>query len=89
MYVLIRVSYIEHTIHVGFSLQSTKSAVLMYTYDLTWSQQFNDLKSLPSANQSSAGRYKLVQEWTGHSVSAVSCVNAVQSPIILAATSDK
>ena len=74
--------------------QSIKSAVLMYTYDLTWSQQFNDLKSLPSAapsgaSQSAAGRYKLVQEWTGYTVSAVSCVNAVQSPIILAATSDK
>jgi len=63
-----------------------KSSVLMYSFEVS------DQKALPWA----LGRYKLVHEWDfsqspqAHSiVSAVGSVNQVQSPLILAATSDK
>ena len=68
----------------------------MYTFDLD-SEAQNDLKRLPSA-PTSAGRYKLVHEWSpsvsgqngaGQRITSLACVNSVQSPILLAATSDK
>jgi len=78
-----------------FVLLTVKSSVLMYTYEVERASARNDLKVLQSAALSAGGRYKLVHEWNFsepsqcHSVSAVGCVNQVQSPIILTATSDK
>lgn len=61
---------------------------MMYSYDTEAADHKNDLKRLLSV-----GKYKLVHEWDlkerAQAVCAVGCVNSVQSPIILAATSDK
>jgi hypothetical protein len=66
----------------------------MYTYSLHDFETKNDLKRLQAT-----GKYKLVHEWTPRSgdgegamqqsITTSACVNAVESPIILAATSDR
>jgi hypothetical protein len=60
----------------------------MYTYDTEAADAKNDLKRLLST-----GKYKLVHSFDmsarAQSVCAVGCVNSVQSPIVLCATSDK
>ena len=59
----------------------------MYTFDLEEFETTNDLKRL-HAN----GKYKLAHKWNcspAQSVTAFSCLNSVESPIIIAATSDR
>lgn len=58
----------------------------MYAYELDDLNEVNDLNRLPSR-----GRYELVHQWElpCQSITTISCLNAIQSPIILVATSDK
>jgi hypothetical protein len=70
-----------------------KSSVLMYTYNLNDFEAKNDLKRLQAT-----GKYKLVHEWSPRggggetprqSFTTSSCINSVESPLILAATFDR
>mmetsp|Transcript_32481 Transcript_32481/g.60663 ORF Transcript_32481/g.60663 Transcript_32481/m.60663 type:complete len:446 (-) Transcript_32481:313-1650(-) len=76
-----------------FVLLTLKSSVLMYTYDLHDFEAKNDLKRLQAT-----GKYKLVHEWSPRggvgdamqqSITTSACINSVESPLILAATSDR
>ncbi len=62
--------------------------MLLYSFDAEAAEAKNDLKRLLST-----GKYKLVTEWnmaaTAQNVCALACVNSVQSPVVLCATSDK
>eukprot|EP01038_Epipyxis_sp_PR26KG_P014563 gene14563-19551_t len=70
-----------------FVLMTVKASVLMYSYEIDTADNKNDLKRLQSL-----GRYRLVHEWKmtpAQSVSTMTCINTVQSPIIMCATSDR
>lgn len=84
-----------------FCLQTLKSSLLMYTYDLHDFEAKNDLKRLQAV-----GKYKLVHEWAPHggtgtgtgtavqqqqpqSITTSACINSVESPLIIAATFDR
>lgn len=59
----------------------------MYTYDLEDLEQENDLKRLQAV-----GKYKLIHEWcynTAQNLTTTSCLNTVESPTIISASSDR
>jgi WD40 repeat protein len=67
-------------------VQVVKSTVYMYIYDLEDFDQVDDLNRLASR-----GRYELIHHWDlpCQSITTFSCLNTIQSPIIMVASSDK
>lgn len=74
-----------------------KSSVLMYKYNSdnkeisNTSATNNQLVDLTRFNH--YGKYSLNYEWNfqeqAHNIQAISCINSIQSPLILSSTSDK
>jgi len=69
-----------------FVALAIKSQVLLYTYEMEPTSSGNDLKRLHSN-----GKYQQAHGWQlpSHNVTAMACVNSVQSPILFAASSDR
>lgn len=68
-------------------LQTSKSSVYMYSFEPEGTDALNDIKRLQSY-----GKYKLVAEYNHqdtHRVSALSCINSVQSVLCISATADR
>jgi hypothetical protein len=74
-------------IYLFIYVQSSKSSVYMYNYEPEGTDALNDIKRLQSY-----GKYRMVTEYTHadtHRVSALACMNSVQSVLCLSATADK
>jgi hypothetical protein len=78
---------LSHTHTHHHLLQTTKTSVLMYSYDLDDLEHENDLKRLQAT-----GKYKLVHEWSydaAQSLTTTNCLNSVESPTIITSSTDR
>jgi len=82
------VSYCSYFYQDAFALLTVRSSVLQYRFDPHSRDADDDLKRTLAL-----GSYKLVSQWDFSSramdVTAAACLNAVQSPLVFCATSDK
>lgn len=68
-----------------------KSQVLLYGYDIENIDKMPHDYVKTGIDDSYLGKYQLVHRsvLSGHSITAMACVNSIQSPLMFAATSNK